>query len=89
MINPSNPCGSTFSKEHMLEIIKVADEFKLPIVADEVYYGLVYGEDSEFHSFGNLTKDVPIIVKIIFILYNIFHSVVVLFQKFIAYQAGE
>jgi aspartate/methionine/tyrosine aminotransferase len=47
----------------MLEIIKVADEYKLPILADEVYYGLVFGENSEYHSFGNLTSDVPVIVK--------------------------
>ena len=60
--NPSNPCGSVFSKEHQLELIKVADEYKIPIIADEVYYGLAYGEGSEFHSFGNLTKDVPILV---------------------------
>jgi tyrosine aminotransferase len=39
----------------------VASEFKLPIIADEVYYDLAYEEDTEFHSFGNLTKEVPII----------------------------
>lgn len=61
--NPSNPCGTCFSKEHCLDIIKVADELKIPIIADEVYYGLVYGEGVEFHSLGNLTKDVPIIVR--------------------------
>lgn len=59
--NPSNPCGSVFTKEHQLEILKLADEYKIPIIADEIYYGLAYGEGSEFHSFGNLTKDVPII----------------------------
>lgn len=46
----------------MLEILQVADEYKLPIIADEVYYGLVFDDESEFHSFGNLTKDVPVIV---------------------------
>jgi len=61
--NPSNPCGSVFSKEHQLEIIALANEYKLPIIADEVYYGLVYDEEAEFHSFGNLTTDVPIIVS--------------------------
>jgi tyrosine aminotransferase len=30
-------------------------------LADEVYYGLNYGEGTEFTSFGNLTKEVPII----------------------------
>lgn len=41
----------------------MADEYKLPIIADEVYYGLVFDDESEFYSFGNLTKDVPVIVK--------------------------
>lgn len=45
----------------MLEIIRVADEFKIPIVADEVYYGLVFDAESEFHSFGHLTHEVPVI----------------------------
>ncbi len=61
--NPSNPCGSVFTKQHMLEIIDFANTYKLPIIADEVYYGLVYDEKSEFHAFGDLTKDVPIIVS--------------------------
>jgi len=59
--NPSNPCGACFSKEHMLEIIAVCDEHKIPIIADEVYYGLNYDKDSEFHSFGNLAVNVPVI----------------------------
>ncbi|CDW80599.1 tyrosine aminotransferase [Stylonychia lemnae] len=59
--NPSNPCGSCFTKAHSLEILAVANEYKVPIISDEVYYGLAYGEGSEFNSFGNLTKDVPII----------------------------
>lgn len=63
MNNPSNPCGSCFSKKHCLEILALADELKIPIVADEVYYGMAYDKEVEFHSFGNLTKDVPVIVS--------------------------
>ena len=59
--NPSNPCGSSFTKKHQLEIIAVADECKIPIIADEVYYGLSYEDGVEFTSFGNLTKEVPVI----------------------------
>jgi hypothetical protein len=71
----------------MLEIIKVADEYKLPILADEVYYGLVFGENSEYHSFGNLTSDVPVIVKpqITHLLFRL----AVPYQSFIAFQGGE
>ena len=59
--NPSNPCGSCWSKEHMEEILAVANEYKIPLIADEVYYGLSYNEDRPFISFGNLTSDTPII----------------------------
>lgn len=45
----------------MLEILDVANYYKIPIISDEVYYGLVYEDDAEFISFGNITKDVPII----------------------------
>jgi len=39
--NPSNPCGSVFSKTHLLNIIKLAEKYKLPIIADEVYGEMV------------------------------------------------
>lgn len=55
----------------MLEIIKIADTYKLPIIADEVYYGLLYDDEENegYHSFGNLTIDVPVIVKIFILKY--------------------
>lgn len=40
--NPSNPCGSVYSKEHLLDVIKIAQNYKLPIIADEVYGDMVY-----------------------------------------------
>lgn len=36
--NPSNPCGSVFSKEHILEIISIAERHFVPIIADEVIF---------------------------------------------------
>ncbi|XP_010778655.1 tyrosine aminotransferase, partial [Notothenia coriiceps] len=39
--NPSNPCGSVFSKEHLQKIIKVASRHCLPILADEIYSDMV------------------------------------------------
>lgn len=59
--NPSNPCGSCFTREHMEEILAVADEYKLPIISDEVYYGLTYDPERPFISFGNMTSTVPVI----------------------------
>jgi tyrosine aminotransferase len=35
--NPSNPCGSVFSKEHIQDILGVANKHKVPIIADEIY----------------------------------------------------
>ena len=69
-----------------MEILKVAEEYKIPIISDEVYYGLVYGDDTEFISMGNLSKDVPVIVS-----WNLFlnlHSVLEPSPRSIAYQAG-
>ena len=59
--NPSNPCGSCWSEAHMKEIIDVADEHRIPIIADEVYYGLSYDPERVFKSFGQMTKTVPVI----------------------------
>ena len=40
--NPSNPCGSNFSKEHLLNISLLAKKYNLPIIADEIYAGVVF-----------------------------------------------
>ncbi len=40
--NPSNPCGSCFTKEHMEEILAIADEFlKYSLGGGKVLKGLV------------------------------------------------
>lgn len=39
--NPSNPCGSVYSREHLVDIIDLAEKHKLPIIADEVYGDMV------------------------------------------------
>ncbi len=41
VINPSNPCGSVYSREHLTNIVGVAHKHKLPIIADEIYDGMV------------------------------------------------
>uniref|UniRef100_A0ABD2VTN3 Aminotransferase class I/classII large domain-containing protein n=1 Tax=Trichogramma kaykai TaxID=54128 RepID=A0ABD2VTN3_9HYME len=35
--NPSNPCGSVFSRDHLLDILQVAAKYYVPIIADEIY----------------------------------------------------
>lgn len=58
--HPGNPCGNVFSKEHILDILKVAERYKLPIIADEVYEFMVF-PGVEYHSFASLSKNVPIL----------------------------
>lgn len=35
--NPSNPCGSVYNKQHLLDILQIAERHCLPIIADEIY----------------------------------------------------
>jgi len=58
--NPSNPCGSVYSKEHLKKILQVAERHHLPIIADEIYAGMVF-EKHEFHSIASLTSTVPVL----------------------------
>lgn len=43
--NPSNPCGSVFSRSHLLQILEVAERHKLPIIADEIYEKFVFAPE--------------------------------------------
>ncbi|XP_023931834.1 tyrosine aminotransferase [Lingula anatina] len=58
--NPSNPCGSLFTKEHIKDICDVAFRHKVPIIADEIYAFQVF-EGSVYHSFASQTTEVPIL----------------------------
>ncbi|KAJ3021762.1 hypothetical protein HKX48_007837 [Thoreauomyces humboldtii] len=58
--NPSNPCGSVYSKKHLLEILAVAEKHKLPIIADEIYADMAF-EGHEFIPIASLTKTVPVL----------------------------
>ncbi|TMW60612.1 hypothetical protein Poli38472_000654 [Pythium oligandrum] len=58
--NPSNPCGSVYTEEHLKKILAVADHNKLPIIADEIYGDMVFG-DNMFFPMATLTKTVPVI----------------------------
>jgi len=58
--NPSNPCGSAYSKEHLQAIIGIAEEFCLPIIADEIYANMVF-QGAQYHAMAALTDKVPIL----------------------------
>lgn len=59
--NPSNPCGSCWSREHMEKILAISNETKVPLIADEVYHGLSYNEEKPFISFSQLDTETPMI----------------------------
>lgn len=58
--NPSNPCGSVFSVEHLIAILEVAARNKVPVIADEIYEHFVF-EGMEYHSMASLTDEVPVL----------------------------
>jgi tyrosine aminotransferase len=58
--NPSNPCGSNFSREHIESLVDFAAERNLPILADEIYAHMAF--NGEFHSFAAVAQGrVPVI----------------------------
>ncbi|XP_076754222.1 tyrosine aminotransferase [Xylocopa sonorina] len=58
--NPSNPCGSVFSRDHTLDILDVAARYYVPIIADEIYEHMVF-PGRTFYSLASLSRDVPIL----------------------------
>ncbi|XP_006811789.1 tyrosine aminotransferase-like [Saccoglossus kowalevskii] len=58
--DPSNPCGSVYSREHLLQILKVAEKHKLPIVSDEIYASFVFPGE-RYYNLAGLTSEVPIL----------------------------
>lgn len=40
--SPSNPCGSVFTPAHLKKILAVAETYKVPIIADEIYDNFVF-----------------------------------------------
>lgn len=58
--NPSNPCGSVYSEEHLRGILGVAEAAGVPVLADEIYGHLVFA-GSAFRPLAALTRSVPVI----------------------------
>lgn len=58
--NPSNPCGSVFRRQHLLDILAVAARHHVPIIADEIYEHLVFPGE-RYHSLGSLSTEVPVL----------------------------
>jgi tyrosine aminotransferase len=58
--NPSNPCGSSYSRQHLCDILAVAERHRLPIIADETYAWMEF-PGQEFHMLSSLSVSVPIL----------------------------
>ncbi len=61
IINPDNPTGVVFPKHIVREMIQIAREYKLFIVADEIYTNMVYNRKEQYAPIGELAEDVPVI----------------------------
>ncbi len=55
--NPSNPTGMMYTKAELEAIAAVCVKHEIYVIADEIYYGLVY-DGREFTSFASLGEDV-------------------------------
>ncbi|KAJ2707022.1 hypothetical protein FB645_001163 [Coemansia sp. IMI 203386] len=58
--NPSNPCGSNFTKAHLNAILAVCDRHRIPLISDEIYADMVFS-GQVFTSTATLTSTVPIL----------------------------
>lgn len=57
--NPSNPCGANYSAAHLKAVAALARKHSLPIIADEIYAGIVF--DGVFTPMNTVSGDVPVL----------------------------
>ncbi|MEA4894537.1 MAG: pyridoxal phosphate-dependent aminotransferase [Oscillospiraceae bacterium] len=54
--NPSNPTGMLYTRSELEAIVDICKKHDIYIIADEIYYGLVY-DNKEFVSIATLSQD--------------------------------
>ncbi len=59
VINPNNPTGAVYSRKTIEGIVDIAGEYKLPIIADDVYDQMVF--DGQITRVKEVCKDVPVV----------------------------
>lgn len=59
--NPSNPCGSVFSKKHVEELVKFSEKNKIPLIIDEIYERITFG-NVKFHSAASIPHSAPVLI---------------------------
>ncbi|KAG5488639.1 hypothetical protein JIQ42_00251 [Leishmania sp. Namibia] len=58
IINPSNPCGSNFSRAHLNEILEFCQHRQIPLISDEIYAEMVLN-NGIFTSVADFDTNVP------------------------------
>jgi alanine-synthesizing transaminase len=58
IINPDNPTGMVYPRETLKRIVEIAREFKLFLVADEIYINITYN-GARAYSLAEIIEDVP------------------------------
>lgn len=58
LINPNNPTGAAYPREVLEQIVAIAREHSLLLLADEIYDGILY-DDAVFEPLAPLAGDVP------------------------------
>jgi len=59
ILSPNNPVGVIYSEKQLKAIADLAGEYKIPIIADDIYDRYVYNKN--FVSVASVAKDVPVI----------------------------
>ncbi|MGB1905870.1 MAG: pyridoxal phosphate-dependent aminotransferase [Spongiibacter sp.] len=57
IINPNNPTGAVYSREMLIELVTIAEEFGLVVFADEIYSKILY-DDAVHIPLGSLNQNV-------------------------------
>ncbi|MDF1563157.1 MAG: pyridoxal phosphate-dependent aminotransferase [Deltaproteobacteria bacterium] len=60
IINPDNPTGSVWPRETLEEMVAIAREYDLFLIADEIYMNLIYNGETT-SPIGDIIGDVPAI----------------------------
>lgn len=58
--NPSNPCGSNFTKSHLKAILAVCERRHIPLISDEIYADMVFSGQT-FTPAASLASNVPVL----------------------------